>query len=162
MEVMRKAACSSSGRCRYSPLAGQRGGAHLGRVPVRPRGSHLRGRAATPAAAPLITCWEHRPRRRLHKSRVRNLRECSGRGRSRESRHDLCPRDQERRCADLRWGSATDTMGAEVKLTGLNLRGADLSTFFLENAHIVDARLEGRCSRTLSSRMGASAAASTG
>lgn len=46
-------------------------------------------------------------------------------------------------CADLRWGSATDTMGAEVKLTGLNLRGADLSTFFLENAHIVDARLEG-------------------
>ena len=33
--------------------------------------------------------------------------------------------------------------GCKVKLTGLNLRGADLSSFFLENAHIVDARLEG-------------------
>ena len=34
-------------------------------------------------------------------------------------------------------------MGARVKLSGLNLRGADLSSFFLEQAHIVDAQLEG-------------------
>ena len=46
-------------------------------------------------------------------------------------------------CASLQWASSTDGMGARVKLSGLNLRGADLSSFFLEQAHIVDAQLEG-------------------
>ena len=34
-------------------------------------------------------------------------------------------------------------LDAKVKLSGLNLRGADLTSLFLGQAHIQDARLEG-------------------
>ena len=46
-------------------------------------------------------------------------------------------------CANLSWASPTDYLDAKVKLSGLNLRGADLTSLFLGQAHIQDARLEG-------------------
>ena len=46
-------------------------------------------------------------------------------------------------CANLNWASPTDHWDAKVKLSGLNLRGADLTSMFLGQTHILDARLEG-------------------
>ena len=46
-------------------------------------------------------------------------------------------------CANLNWASPTDYLDAKVKISGLNLRGADLTSLSLGEAHILDARLEG-------------------